>query len=59
EFRNFDAFDYRGKFISNVQIEGELTFPYLARAIAKGNYFWFIDQNEEGLFRIVKSRISD
>ncbi len=59
ELKNFDAFDYRGKFISNVQIEGEVTFPNLTRIISRENCFWFIEQDKEGLFRIVKSRISD
>jgi len=58
DVRNFDAFDPEGKFISNVQIEGDVTFPSLTRVIARGNYFWFIKQDEEGLLKIVKCRIS-
>jgi hypothetical protein len=57
--RNFDAFDPEGKFISNVQIEGDVTFPSITRITARENCFWFIEQDEEGLFRIVKHRISN
>jgi len=57
--RNFDAFDRGGKFISNVQIEGDVTFPSLTWVVPMANLFWSIEQDEEGLFRIVKSRISD
>jgi hypothetical protein len=57
--RNFDAFDPEGKFISNVQIEGDVTFPSITRITARENCLWFIEQDEEGLFRIVKFRISN
>lgn len=59
DIRNFDAFDPEGKFISKVQIEGDVTFPYLRRVLTRGNCFWFIEQDEEGLPKIVKYRISD
>jgi hypothetical protein len=59
DFRNFDAFDPEGKFISKVQIEGDVTFPSLTRVFARENFLWFIEQDEEGLLRIVKSRISN
>ena len=59
DVKSFDAFDPQGKFINNVQIEGDITFPSLTRVTARGNYFWFIEQDEEGLYRIVKSRILD
>ena len=59
DVRNFDAFDPEGKFISNVQIEGDVTFPYLRRVFTRGNYIWFIEQDEEDLPKIVKYRISD
>jgi hypothetical protein len=59
DVRNFDAFDPEGKFISHVQITGDVTFPPLTRIIARGNFFWFIKQDEEGLLKIFKCRISD
>ncbi len=59
DVRNFDAFDPEGKFIRNVQIEGDVTFSPLTWDTARENCFWSIEQDEEGLFRIIKSRISD
>jgi len=59
DVRNFDAFDPEGKFISNVQIEGDVIFPYMPRVSARGNCFWFIEYDEEGIPKIVKYRISD
>jgi len=57
--KGFDAFDPQGKFIGSVQIEGDATFPYFSRVNFRENCFWFIEQDEEDLYRIVKYRISD
>jgi len=57
--KSFDAFDPQGKFIGNVQIEGDVTFPYFNWVNFREHFFWFIEQNEEGLYRIAKYRISD
>jgi len=55
----FDAFDPQGKFIGNVQIEGNVIFPHFGWVNFRENCFWFIEQDEEDLYRIVKYRISD
>ncbi len=57
--KSFDAFNPQGKFISNVQIEGNVAFPYYSRVKTRGNYIWFIKHDEEGIPKIVKYRISD
>ena len=57
--KGFDAFDPQGKFISFVQIEGDVIFPYFSWVHFRENCFWFIEQDEEGLYRIVKYKISD
>lgn len=57
--KSFDAFNPQGKFISNVQIEGDVSFPYYSWVKTRGNYIWFIEQDEEDLPKIVKYRISD
>jgi hypothetical protein len=57
--KSFDAFNSQGKFISNVQIEGDVAFLYYSWVKTRGNYIWFIEQDEEGLLKIIKYRISE
>jgi len=57
ESRFIDAFDPDGKFIGNIQITGEISFP--RRAIIQEGTFWSVKTDEEGLIKVIKYRISD
>lgn len=57
ERKLFDAFDSEGKFIGIVQIKGEVIFPY--RTVIQDRTFWLPQADEEGLYKIVKYRISE
>lgn len=57
--RYFDAFDSKGNFINTVQVVGDVSFPSnLSRAYIWGKFFWFRETDEEGIFKIIKYRIS-
>lgn len=52
----FDAFDSQGNFLGNVQIIGEIGFPYFS--VIRNRTFWRQKTDEEGLIKIIKYRIS-
>ena len=52
----FDAFDSRGNFLGNVQINGEIRFPYYS--VIRNRIFWRQKTDDKGLIKIFKYRIS-
>ena len=60
EARSFDAFDSDGHFISRVQVKGIHAFPpYYSRLYRRGGYFWIRETTEQGLYQIVKYKVSE
>jgi hypothetical protein len=57
EGKCFDVFDKKGKFISEVKIIGSESYPLWGKII--NGYLWKIRINKDGLYEIVKYRISD
>ena len=58
EDRYFDAFDREGRFLNQVEIAGETPFPYWNSRFYD-DYFWQIETDEDGYYRVVKYRISN
>lgn len=58
-FRYFDAFDSKGKFIANVQVIGDVAFPVSPGASFMGRYIWASRSGEDGLIKLAKYKISD
>lgn len=56
EGRFFDVFDSQGNFLGDVQIIGEIGFPYFS--VIKEGTFWQQEANESGFIKIIKYRIS-
>ncbi|MBE3143991.1 MAG: 6-bladed beta-propeller [Planctomycetes bacterium] len=57
EKRTFDAFSDRGEYIGKTEILPPGEFPYSGTTIRDG-CFWKIEIDEDGIFRIVKYKIS-
>jgi len=56
---DFDAFDPTGNFIGRVQVKGDISFPSnFSRVYNQGSSFWIRGTTEEGLFQIVKYKVS-
>ena len=60
EFRDFDAFDKRGKFLARVRVEGDVLLPVQSRIspIVDGS-FWMIKYDAEEAISVIKYRISE
>lgn len=53
----FDAFNPEGNFLGSVRINGDEAFPF--RAKINNRSFWWIKADEDGIYKIIKYRISE